>query len=710
MPKRSLDTFQASSGSAELGTQVSPQIVGLANGNILIAWEERTDGAVATEDGIDIVARIYDPMGAPTSDFFLVNTARSEDNEQDFDIAPTSDGGFVVVYLDDDLATPDNAALIWQRHDALGILTAHTEIAAETATRSDISDANVSVNLADDSSYITWEDIDGSSSGVAGIRVDDRGLAATSVFDAAPNTPDRERDIDNAVLSNGNLVSVYEESDGADVGIEYLIADPSGGLVAHLSNVDPLGRDPEVAALADGGFVVAWGDITGSSIADDIAYRVFEADGTPRTAILTAAGTSDRENEPEVVGLPQGGFALYWDNDTDDTTELQVFTAEGAADGATVVVDSGGISAPDLGVTGDGRLLLASAILGPDFDYDILASVWDPRGAHVSGPDLGDAPGVFVSPTTLTAPAGGGMVTAGDRASTLTGSDQADTLLGGRGSDWIDGGNGADELRSTAGNDTMIGGDDGSDDYFVGGSGHETMIDGPGNDTMIARAGNDTLSSGGGNDTLVGGPGDDVLHAFGGADEILAQGDDDLVFAGTGADFVAGGAGNDTLRGEGDDDILLGQGDADEIYGGDGHDTMNGGGGADLLVGQPGEDVLDGFVGVDTLRGGGDNDTYVFSDASHTGVGAGNRDVIGTWGQGADRIDLSAIDADPSTAGDDAFAFLGGGGHTGAGGTLRVYADAGSTIVAGDLDGDSLDDFQIQIVGTVSLTAADFIL
>lgn len=76
-----------------------------------------------------------------------------------------------------------------------------------------------------------------------------------------------------------------------------------------------------------------------------------------------------------------------------------------------------------------------------------------------------------------------------------------------------------------------------------------------------------------------------------------------------------------------------------------------------------------------------------------------------------DRFDFSAIDADGSASGDQAFTLVTNGRFTGGGGELAFYQPAGSglTILRGDLDGDMRADFQIAIEGTVTLTDDNFV-
>ena len=135
---------------------------------------------------------------------------------------------------------------------------------------------------------------------------------------------------------------------------------------------------------------------------------------------------------------------------------------------------------------------------------------------------------------------------------------------------------------------------------------------------------------------------------------------------------------------------LVGTAAGEALVGGDTANAITGGGGADLLTGNAGAD------------------RFVYLDVSDTGTGVA-RDVITDFEVGIDRIDLSAIDADAGTLGDDAFTFVPGPGPV-APYSLSWYQSAGATIVQGDVDGDGSADFEIELTGAIPLQATDFIL
>jgi hypothetical protein len=76
----------------------------------------------------------------------------------------------------------------------------------------------------------------------------------------------------------------------------------------------------------------------------------------------------------------------------------------------------------------------------------------------------------------------------------------------------------------------------------------------------------------------------------------------------------------------------------------------------------------------------------------------------------ADKIDVSAIDANSGVAGNQAFAFISAAAFSGAAGELRSVVGAMNTTVSGDVNGDKVADFSILVKGVVTLQAGDFTL
>lgn len=75
-----------------------------------------------------------------------------------------------------------------------------------------------------------------------------------------------------------------------------------------------------------------------------------------------------------------------------------------------------------------------------------------------------------------------------------------------------------------------------------------------------------------------------------------------------------------------------------------------------------------------------------------------------------DRISLSDLDANSIAGGDQKFAFIGTAAFSGVAGQLHYQHSGGSTIITGDVNGDAIADFVIQLSGLVSLSTGDFLL
>ncbi|RWO86029.1 MAG: hypothetical protein EOQ95_23155 [Mesorhizobium sp.] len=161
----------------------------------------------------------------------------------------------------------------------------------------------------------------------------------------------------------------------------------------------------------------------------------------------------------------------------------------------------------------------------------------------------------------------------------------------------------------------------------------------------------------------------------------------------------------------GGDDILYGNGGADSIFGLAGNDTLFGQSGNDTLGGGDGKDRLVGGVGADTLTGGLGSDTFYYGTAvSDSAPGAGNFDTITDFVHGVDKIDLSSIDANTGSGGDQAFLF--GGLNTATVANSITWEEVGgNTIVRVDVNGNTSADFQLTLIGLgLGLTASDFVL
>ena len=292
---------------------------------------------------------------------------------------------------------------------------------------------------------------------------------------------------------------------------------------------------------------------------------------------------------------------------------------------------------------------------------------------------------------------------------------------------------GFENVSGTKNSDTIIG--DGGDNILWGSGDGTAAADG--DDLIVGNAGNDLLVVGDGAHTVNGGDGLDTLSVYGNSTDTSGGMVIDLNLQGPAAQNTTRGLmvirNIENLNGSIHDDSFTGDRFANRIAGVDGDDTLRGGASADRLYGDgriesnwpyalsgpqgewealyeddvtPGADLLDGGKGDDTLVGGGEADELTGGGGADTfryiqleDSEVGNEDFIGDFSHANDFLDVSAIDADETQAGDQAFVLV--NTLTGVAGQAALVYDkiTATTEVQLDTDGDAEADAIIVMNG-----------
>lgn len=182
---------------------------------------------------------------------------------------------------------------------------------------------------------------------------------------------------------------------------------------------------------------------------------------------------------------------------------------------------------------------------------------------------------------------------------------------------------------------------------------------------------------------------------------------------GYGDDRIVGNGAANVLAGRNGNDVMFGLSGHDSLYGGNGADVLQAGPGNDRLFGQAGNDRLLGNAGSDSMRGGVGADTFIFRHITDSSPVISQRDVIGDFTRGVDKISLAPIDGHIGSAGNQAFEFIGRAAFDGDDrqGDVRIHhLTQGGVMVVVDQDGDGQRDFLIEVQGVTTLTSSDFIL
>ena len=564
-------------------------------------------------------------------------------------------------------------------------------------------------------------------------------------------------------LADGRFVVAwtdYSETGGGlpytDVRAQVFNANGSAFGAEFVVNTHTIGdqKEPTTTALADGRFVVAWTDyiVTGPfTDGNAIQAQVFNGDGTKSGAeFLVGPGTLG-QTLSAITALSGGGYVVTWQDSSQsggDTTgfatRAQVFGANGAASGATFLVNTttvGNQMQPAITGLANGRFVVAwqddSATGGDTFFNAIRAQIYNADGStfgadfqvntttasHQFEPAITAlADGRFVVTYTDNSRTSGDLdsydlraqlfnadgsasgteflvnsiVTSDQTLSTITALADGRFVVA-----WTDGsifstGNGV-EIRAQLFNaDGSTSGAEFQANTTV--IGHQiaptisTLADGRFvvSWTDVSATGGDT--SGGAIRAQIFDPREAAVTLSG-----TALNDD---YVGTRfGDQVSGSFGSDTLAGAAGNDMLSGQQGDDRLFGGQGNDTLLGGSGRDRLSGEAGNDQLTGGLGADHMMGGSGADVFVFVSAAEAGTVA-KHDRISDFTAGADHLDLATIQAGQAFIGAAGFGLVAG----------QVRYDAASGLLTGDLNGDGAADYAIELTNLAAITGADLIL
>lgn len=426
------------------------------------------------------------------------------------------------------------------------------------------------------------------------------------------------------------------------------------------------------------------GDVFGGIAMDEGGTLVNKGNLSGRFTFSGSGGGNQSINNSGAIQGGQGCLSHFGTGDFTITNTGTIFGGEqttiGQNGGDLTITNSGLIECRgQIGNFGAGALTLVNTgTITASNNSNLIMTINGAAGAHITNIGkfvgevrLGDGADIFTDFKKV-----GKIVKNGTVTDEIDLRGGADHFNGGGNSETVRDGDGTDVINLAGGNDNFIAikttGLDNSDvDLVDGGKGIDTYDASEATNPVIVNL-------------------DTIAHAF----------DPDNPDAGSAPALTASGADIST------DNIIK----FENATGGAGADFLVGSNGANVLIGNAGNDTLIGLGGRDVLTGGADADTFLFLTLGDSGTTASTRDVITDFFQ--DTIDLSAIDANGSAAGDTAFNFIERAHFSGTRGELRESFSNGNTILAGDVNGDGKADFSIVLKGHFLLSedGTDFIL
>jgi Ca2+-binding RTX toxin-like protein len=595
--------------------QSTPSLAVLEDGGFVVAWTDWSGIGDTSRTGI--LAQTFNADGVPRGSELRVNLIVN-DAQQYPAVAALTGGGFVVVYEDAGGfvagGTDVNISMSIFAADGTPVVRS-ARVNADGLNRQ--NDAAVA-GLEGGGFVVVWEDYslglgDNSGASVKGRLFDASGQPIGSDFRVNTTTAGAQWQPNVTALAGGGFVASWTDGESIVAQLFDATATRIGGEITVASRTDGALWFSTGTALAGGGFVLAWQEIGDANTSTDfnIRARVFDASGVAAgAAIEVNTSVANGQTQPDVAALPGGGFIVTWTDDSraaSDTSgtaiRARAFNADGTEAVAEFVVNAEtafGQSEPSIGMRAKGRLAVA----------------WTNADGAGAGGD-GNASSIKAQLFSVQdTPLGGVLVTQGqvvtrtaaefeayDRIVAFEGAGQ-DTVpvalhLASPGSLDL-----ADKLegRRAASVQGSAGGD-----TLIGSALADTLIGGGGDDSLMGMDGDDLLRGGAGRDTLDGGFGLDTVDystKTAGVSLVLPE----LFVSGRGV--TIGGALEDSVRNV---ENAIGGSAADRLTGNTRANHLSGLAGHDVLDGDSGDDTLVGGAGGDTLRGGDGIDLADFS-------------------------------------------------------------------------------------------------
>jgi len=331
--------------------QFDSHVAALADGGYVVVWTSNDQDARGdNRDGV--FAQRYDAAGAGVGGEIQVNTnaAFDQDNAQ---VVGLASGGFVVAWQDRSgrIGDDNDQEIAFQIFDADGQKVGGEVVRDAAGVRNPFNPALTAFDNGDFLLVHHAQDTASFTDKILGQRFDDQGGAVGAGFEIAPPGSNGATSPDAAVQSDGSFVVVFTDRDvdnpgDNDLGVFLQRFAADGSSIGGPIQVNTIERasqfEPRVAATEDGGYVVVYrsdvGDDAGVS-AGIFAQRFDGAGNEVGGEFLVNEVVDGSQFQPDVAAIQGsgGGFAVvYTDGNATDGSSNGVFVQQYDAQGRRI--------------------------------------------------------------------------------------------------------------------------------------------------------------------------------------------------------------------------------------------------------------------------------------------------------------------------------------------------------------------------------------
>ena len=214
--------------------------------------------------------------------------------------------------------------------------------------------------------YLVWQDnaTDEFGLGISALRIDVAGNSVGAPVRINSLLKGNQEQPRVGVLANGGTIFAWEGGASGFHRVNYRVANAEGLFLGEDRFVTgpESGEqvEPAIAALKNGGSVLAWTDYLEDGSVKGVSARIIGANGQAQTdAFRLNKFTLGNQHKAQVVAMPGSRFAAVWVSDQQQDAKsidvvLRVFSATGQALTEETIVTPVGVSAnPTLNVSGE---------------------------------------------------------------------------------------------------------------------------------------------------------------------------------------------------------------------------------------------------------------------------------------------------------------------------------------------------------------------
>jgi hypothetical protein len=337
--------------------QNAPTATALAGGGYIVTWLDASQTA-PDASGLAIRGQLLDAAGQRVGGEFLINTtvANAQNGQQ---VTALASGGFAVTWVDFSATAPDTSgtAVRAQVFAADGSKIG-SEMLVNTATTSNQNAEQITA-LTNGGFVVTWTDLSQKAPDTSGAAI------RAQLFAADGSKSGGEILVNTAVsgAQNGELITAlagggfvvtwvdvsFTAPDTLGAAVRAQVFAANGGKMGSeiLVNTTVSGNQnaEQITALVGGGFVVTWLD---NAILGEVRAQLFAADGSKSGGEINVnTATASVQNGEQIVALSNGGFVISWldasgqgGDNSGTSVKAQLFDATGAKLGGEFLVNS----------------------------------------------------------------------------------------------------------------------------------------------------------------------------------------------------------------------------------------------------------------------------------------------------------------------------------------------------------------------------------